>query len=212
MIEIRKKSALPFYAVAAVWIIYCVFFPLYKASHFIILICLSIAIYAVLAKVIPDTVSYIEKEPEKTGDPELDALLEEGRDAVSKMRAMAEDPLLSPVADKVNKLVDLTRKIFENLADNRSNYQQVKQFSGYFLPSTFKLLTSYRHMREQNISGENIDSTMDRIEDILSVLISAYTKQLDALFAGSALDIETDITVLESMMKSQGLTDSDFDI
>ena len=67
-------------------------------------------------------------------------------------------------------------------------------------------------MREQNISGENIDSTMDRIDDILSVLISAYTKQLDALFAGSALDIETDITVLESMMKSQGLTDSDFDI
>ena len=46
----------------------------------------------------------------------------------------------------------------------------------------------------------------------MDTTVSAYEKQLDALFANKALDIETDITVLESMMKNQGLSESDFDI
>jgi hypothetical protein len=44
----------------------------------------------------------------------------------------------------------------------------------------------------------------------LDTTVEAYRKQLDALFANQALDIETDITVLENMLKKEGLTDGDF--
>ena len=86
MNEIRKKSALPIYGAALIWIIYCLFFPLYKPSHFIWLILGSAAVYFVLSKLIPDSVTYIEEEPVLTGDEQVDALLQTGREAVINLK------------------------------------------------------------------------------------------------------------------------------
>ena len=46
---------------------------------------------------------------------------------------------------------------------------------------------------------------------MLDAAADAYRRQLDALFANQALDIETDITVLETMLKREGLSGGDFD-
>ena len=40
--------------------------------------------------------------------------------------------------------------------------------------------------------------------------MSAYEKQLDSLFANQALDIETDIQVMNSMISREGLGEKDF--
>ena len=63
-------------------------------------------------------------------------------------------------------------------------------------------------MDEQGIRGENIGGTIRRIEDILDTIVAAYEKQLDALFADEALDIETDIEVLDGMLSREGLKNS----
>ena len=51
---------------------------------------------------------------------------------------------------------------------------------------------------------------MSRIEDMLDTIVVAYNKQLDSLFADEALDIETDIQVLDGMLRREGLKDSEF--
>ena len=38
-------------------------------------------------------------------------------------------------------------------------------------------------------------------------IVAAFEKQLDSLFGADALDISTDITVLETMMAREGLTE-----
>lgn len=86
----------------------------------------------------------------------------------------------------------------------------IKRFSTYFLPTTIKLLNAYDRMGDINAYGDNINATKQRITDILDTTIKAYEKQYDALFANQALDIETDITVLENMLKKEGLSGSDF--
>lgn len=48
---------------------------------------------------------------------------------------------------------------------------------------------------------------MGKIEDMLSTIQTAFRKQLDSLFASDVVDITADITVMEQMLKSQGLTD-----
>lgn len=212
MIEIRKKSALPIYGTALIWIVYCLFFPLYQASHFIWLIVISIAVYVILSKLIPDTVTYIEKEPVKTGDGKIDQLINDGHDFAVKMRDLKQELQSTPISDKISRLMELSDKIFDVLYDSPECYDQIKQFSGYFLPATLKLLTAYKDLKDQGVSGGNISASMDRIEKILDTTIAAYEKQLDALFARRALDIETDIEVLKNMMKSQGLSDSDFNV
>ena len=69
-----------------------------------------------------------------------------------------------------------------------------------------KLLTGYEKMYLQQLDTENIRSTMSRIDGVLDTAVAAYRKQLDALFANEALDLDTDITVMENLMKAEGLS------
>ena len=83
----------------------------------------------------------------------------------------------------------------------------------YYLPTTIKLLNAYDRMSAQGIEGENIDKSMKSITEMLDAAIAAYKKQLDSLFANQALDIETDISVMNSMLDREGLSDKkDFNI
>ncbi|MBQ4040086.1 MAG: 5-bromo-4-chloroindolyl phosphate hydrolysis family protein [Oscillospiraceae bacterium] len=210
MREVRKKSYIPIYGVAAVCLIYCLFFPLYRLFHFIILAVLLVLSYFVLSKIFPGTVEYIE-EPVTTGNPEHDALLEEGKKAVSEMKRIKESITDTAVKAKVDRLIELTGKIFEDLKEDPNDYKMIKRFSNYFLPTTIKLLNAYDRMGEINVNGENINATKQRINEILDTTVTAYEKQYDALFANQALDIETDIIVLENMLKKEGLSSaSDF--
>ena len=205
MREVRKKSHIPIYGIAAVCLVYCLFFPLYRLVHFIILAVLLILSYFVLSKIFPGTVEYVE-EPVTTGNPEHDALLEEGKKAVSEMKRIRDSISDNAVKAKIDRLIELTDKIFADLKDDPNDYKMIKRFSNYFLPTTVKLLNAYDRMGEIDVNGENINATKQRITEILDTTITAYEKQYDALFANQALDIETDIIVLENMLKKEGLS------
>jgi len=212
MIEKRTKSALPIYIAAAIFALYALFMPLYKITHFIIAFGITILGYIVSSSVIPDKVTYEEAPPKSTGDAMLDELILEGKNAVSAIKKAANEIENDVVSEKAYRLSELTEKIFAQLDGKPSSYSYVKRFSSYFLPATVKLLTSYRQMELQGTKGENISGTEKKISDVLDTTIAAYEKQLDALFADEALDIETDIEVMKSMIKNQGLSDSDFKI
>ena len=57
------------------------------------------------------------------------------------------------------------------------------------------------------MEGENITASKARISQMLDTMDMAFLKQLDALFGDTALDIDTDITVMEGMLAGEGLTD-----
>lgn len=210
--EVRKKSAVPVYGFAAAWLLYCLFLPLYRFWHFVFLICASAAVYAVLSLVFPGKTEYIEEpeEPERTGDEKIDALLTEGERAIAEMGRL-RDTIRDPrIREKTADIMEITDKIFKNVLQDPGDYRQIKRFADYYLPSTIKLLHAYDRFSAADVSGENITGTLARIEDILDTIVESYHKQYDALFANQALDIETDITVLESMLKKEGLTGKDF--
>ena len=66
MIEAKRKSIIPVYGVTAVWVLYCLIFPLYKTWHFIALACIVVLTYTVLIRFFPDKVEQVEipEEPE----------------------------------------------------------------------------------------------------------------------------------------------------
>ena len=68
-------------------------------------------------------------------------------------------------------------------------------------------------MSSQGIEGENLDRSMKNINEMLDATIEAYKKRLDSLFENQALDIETDIEVMNTMLAREGLSGGkDFDI
>ena len=86
---------------------------------------------------------------------------------------------------------------------------QIRKFMDYYLPTTLKLLNAYDRMGAQGVNGENIDNTMQRVESMMGTIVTAFEKQLDMLFGSEAMDISADITVLENMMKREGLSEDD---
>lgn len=54
MRETKKKSIIPVYGFAAVWVAYCLIFPLYRTWHFIVLACSAALVYVVLTVLFPD--------------------------------------------------------------------------------------------------------------------------------------------------------------
>ena len=61
---------------------------------------------------------------------------------------------------------------------------------------------------DQGIEGTNLSGgPCQSIEDMLDTAIEAFKKQLDSLFANQALDIETDISVMNQMLAREGLSD-----
>ena len=211
MKEIKKKSVVPFYGMAAVLAICALVAPMYKPWHYILYAALGVAAYFVLSKLFPGTVEYVKepekpKEPETTGDPAIDAILKEGATADAELRRLENSINVPSVKSKIAEIRDLTARIFNDAKDDPDDLPQIKRFASYYLPTTIKLLNTYDRMCIQNISGQNITDTMKRIENALDSTIQAYRRQLDALFENQAFDIETDIKVMESMLKKNGLS------
>lgn len=210
--EIRIKSVVPIYAVAVAWLIYCLFFPLYLLWHFLLLIAVSAAVYLVFSKLFPGRTIKVE-EPEKpvsTGNTELDAILNEGGTAIKEMGRLYSSIPEPSVKSRIMEIMNISDKIIKNAVDDPKDIPAIRKFLNYYLPTTIKLLNAYDRMYAQGVEGSNISGTMSKIEDMLDTIVAAYNKQLDSLFADEALDIETDIQVMDGMLRREGLKDREF--
>ncbi len=151
--------------------------------------------------------------PKKSYGPEIDPIIEEGNRALSEMGRIylsVKDPELRK---KINELMRITDKIVQDAIADPSDIPQIKKFLNYYLPTTIKLLNAYDRMSAQGIEGENLNKSMQSIEEMLDAAIEAFKKRLDSLFANQALDIETDIQVMNTMLAREGLSGAkDFDI
>ncbi len=206
--EIRR-SVWPVYIPAAVWILWCLLLPMHRVWHFIIALAVTAIVYLLMKKIFPNDVKVIE-EPVTTGDTELDELFAEGEKAIGEMTRLSQSARSEEVKQKIDKLIVLARKIIQDAKDDPKDRPRIKRFLRYYLPTTLKLLNAYDRMDEQGIEGENIDTTKENISGILDRLIESWQKQLDALFSDEALDIETDIKVLDALMAGEGLAGRDF--
>ena len=139
------------------------------------------------------------KASKKTYAEELERILNE----LYQLNVQIKD---EGVSRKIDRIGTLTAGIFRVVIEKPEREQDVRTFMNYYLPTTLKLLRSYDLLEDQTYQSQNIVESRRKIENVLDMLITAYEKQLDRLFRNDALDIATDIDVLETMMAGDGLT------
>lgn len=218
MAFVRKKSVLPIYLVGATWLVWSVTAPLYRPTHYVMAALGSAAVYYLGKIILPDKGCEIPdpssqdaapsappSQSESHTSPEISALLQERDRALGEMRRLnhaIEDLQLS---QQIDHLEHTTQKIMDAVAKAPEKLPQIRRFLNYYLPTTLKLLNAYDRMDATGVEGANIDGTKGRIEDIMSTICAAFDRQLDALYGQEALDISTDIDVLEQMLAREGL-------
>ena len=145
----------------------------------------------------------------RTGDKDIDALLDEEERAIFEMRRLDDAIVDEKVSAQIVHLEEVTSKIVDCIVEKPKKRNQVKKFFNYYLPTTLKLLNSYDRMDDVGISGENIDGTKGSIETLMDTALAAFDKELDALYGDEAIDVTSDIKVMESMLAQDGLTDDE---
>ena len=141
------------------------------------------------------------------GNAELDKLLKDGRLALSEMKRLDDNIADMEVSADIVRLSQVSEKIFQAVKDDPAKLPQIRKFMDYYLPTTLKLLNAYDRMSGAGISGENIDGTKTKVENMMKTVVKAFEKQLDGLYGADALDISADIQVMETLLAQEGLTE-----
>lgn len=102
---------------------------------------------------------------------------------------------------KIDRLEQVTGRIFRFIEANPASADKANTFLNYYLPTTQKLLDSYADFEEAGISGENLDKAKERIEQTMDSIIAGFEHQLDELYRETAMDIDSDIRVMETMLR-----------
>jgi len=202
------------------------FFALYSAAfkpHSIFSYILAFALCGLLGFIVSimaqglDTTQN-QKTPESlkkvqgdTGNPEVDALLEKGREMITEIRK--ENDLIpdSSLSGKLDTLENQCAEIFRAVYDKPNKASQIRKFMEYYLPTTLKMVKGYRMLDERGVTGQEAVNARSRIDDALGVVLQGCEKMLDKLYQDDVLDLTTDIDVLEQMLKRDGLTESDLE-
>ena len=210
----KNSSVAPIYTVAAVFLIYSFMWPIYNIGRLIAAAVLAfVGFMAVRAltsgkaakagEETPEAEPKAQKAEDKKYSPEVQAIIDEGKRAQSELgRLYASIPDVE-VKHKIRDIMEVSDKIIEDAIDDPSDVPQIKKFLDYYLPTTIKLLNAYDRMGAQGIEGEHISGTMKSISEMLDTAIEAYHKLLDSLFANQALDVETDIEVMNTLLKRE---------
>lgn len=152
-----------------------------------------------------------EKEPVVKMDTELKAVIEAGNLYVKQIRQV-NDELPEPIiSEKLYRLEQLITKIYTQLQLNPKKLPDMKRFTDYYLPTTIKLVTTYRQFEAEPIQTENIQKSKGEIIETLDTINEAFENLLDSLYDEISLDISTDISVLQTMLAQEGLTISEFE-
>ena len=117
-----------------------------------------------------------------------------------------DDPVLS---EKIDRIEAVTAKIFDVVEANPKKKPKIDTFLNYYLPTTQKLLDSYAEFESAGVEGENLRQAKQRIEETMDKIIRGFEHQLDELYQGDAMDVDSDIRVMENMLRRDTATVED---
>ena len=217
----RKKKGLKagIIAFGATALIYALIFPLYRLSDFLLCAGISLIVGSIVSimgqgldvsKNIKQSAQQAAAEPEElplSGDSVADATIARGQEMLTEIRNANNAIADAKLSAQMDQLESLCVQIFKTVAEKPGKAPQIRKFMNYYLPTTLKMLSSYRTMSERGVSPADLAQAHDSLTRGLDMVLTACQKQLDNLYRDTMLDVSTDIDVLEQMLKRDGFTD-----
>ena len=157
-----------------------------------------------------ETVRAQKEADTKKVSAQAQEVLDRGNEFIRQLRRCNEAIPGQEISEKISRMETLVGNIFDRVESHPEVVPELKKLMDYYLPMTVKLLNAYADMDAQSVQGENIQSSKREIEATLDTLNTAFEKLLDSIFKTTALDVSSDITVLQTLLAQEGLTEDDF--
>ncbi len=144
-----------------------------------------------------------------TGNTPADEVIRRGQEALRELREDNADIADPELTRQMDLREEKCTQIFQTVAEEPEKAPKVRKFMDYYLPTTLKMLASYRRMQSRGISAKELAVHRVTLRRGMDMVNTACQKQLDNLYKENMLDITTDIDVLEQMLKRDGFIEGE---
>lgn len=151
-----------------------------------------------------------EQLKQSTHTPQVQEVLDKGDAFLKEIRYCNDLIPGEEISRKIYRMETIVERIFQRADARPEIIPDLKKLMDYYLPMTVKLLHAYADMDSQPAQGQTILSSKREIEQTLDTLNLAFEKLLDDLFEDTAMDVSSDISVLNTLLAQEGLTEDDF--
>ena len=145
-----------------------------------------------------------QEEPAAAPQPAAEEA-EKGYSGILRSIRRANDRIADPeLSRKIDRIEQVTGIIFREVEEHPEKRERIRTFFDYYLPTTQKLLDAYAEFEETGVEGENLRQAKERIEQTMDMIVEGFERQLDQLYSSDAMDVVTDIKVMEAMLNRDG--------
>lgn len=138
---------------------------------------------------------------EKPAAAEVPKEAEEGYSGILRSLRTANDRIPdAELSGKIERLEQISALIFKEVEAHPEKRERIRTFFDYYLPTTQKLLDTYAEFDEMGVEGENMTQAKERIEEMMDAIVEGFEHQLDQLYSTDAMDVVSDIKVMETML------------
>lgn len=147
---------------------------------------------------------------EELEEKESNALVEEYLSRAKRdVTALTEmtPKLREPMKAKISEFLQIVGKIFELLKENPNTAKDLDKVINFYLPTTVKLMDNYIDLSEK--PTESVKSSLKSMEQTMDLVNDGFMKMLDNIYQEKIMDLSSDMSVLKSMLRQEGLLDQD---
>ena len=142
------------------------------------------------------------EEQERRRAPVTPPQAEQGYAGMLRQIRIANDRIADQeLSRKIERLEEIAGRIFRLIENDETKRAKASTFLSYYLPTTQKLLDAYAEFEEAGVSGGNLSEAKRKIERTMDNIVLGFERQLDELYRTDALDIDSDIRVMETMLR-----------
>ena len=150
-----------------------------------------------------------QKKAQESRDSRVQEVLDKGNAFLRDIRKCNDDIPGQEISEKISRMELIVQRIFQRAEAHPEVVPDLKKLMDYYLPMTVKLLRAYADMDAQPVQGQTIQNSKKEIEDTLDTLNQAFENLLDSVFRDTAMDVSSDISVLQTLLARDGLTEDD---
>lgn len=128
-------------------------------------------------------------------------------DKISETKNDIKDTTFREDVDLLLKNSEDILKIIEKYPD-KATY--IGKFSTYYLPTSLKLVESYKDFELVNSNDSRILKSMAEIDESIRTISEAFNKMKIDLLDDRAMDVKTEIDTINLLLKQEGLAEDDW--
>jgi 5-bromo-4-chloroindolyl phosphate hydrolysis protein len=134
---------------------------------------------------------------------EIMALLAEGEKDLASIKKIADASMDERIKAKALNLHREGEKIIAYIKRNPAKAVMARRFFHFYLDKANDILTKYHNLISAGIETEHLESLKEKTLSAMKSILRGMTVQFSRLISSEVIDIEADVKLLESVLKTE---------